>query len=406
MDKKQFRKERAENLLHDPIFLIPYLEDYPERLENIVRVHRRVNKPWIPVLDREAVSKITEKLQKGRCAKDVSAFLAEYLPCEYLARLDQSHRNPRESVVTSQTGEIKRLAIGLRRAVMEASPDTIERMAVGAYWTQAESLQHLETIEKEALERDLDFQSEEDIHYISAWHSLFGVPEGMAFFRRHVLGALLDALYQVGFNGIEPESVLERDHLTEDIHMQEVYVSTDVEADGPIPGPHSMLSFGSAAFTADGKMISSFSANLELLEGAVGSPETMEWWSKNQEAWEQTRIDRKTPQEAMKLYHAWLKALPGKPVFVGYPAAYDFLFVYWYLIRFAGESPFSHSALDIKTYVMAVLKLPYRESTKRNMPKRWFSASPHTHVALDDAIEQGLLFCNILSEHTRSGVSN
>ena len=37
------------------------------------------------------------------------------------------------------------------------------------------------------------------------------------------------------------------------------------------------------------------------------------------------------------------------------PAAYDFLFVYWYLIRFAGESPFSHSALDIKTYAMALL---------------------------------------------------
>jgi len=37
---------------------------------------------------------------------------------------------------------------------------------------------------------------------------------------------------------------------------------------------------------------------------------------------------------------------PGKPVFVGYPAGFDFLFVYWYLIRFTGESPFSFSALD------------------------------------------------------------
>lgn len=32
---------------------------------------------------------------------------------------------------------------------------------------------------------------------------------------------------------------------------QEIYVSTDVEADGLIPGPHSMLSFGSAAYLAD-----------------------------------------------------------------------------------------------------------------------------------------------------------
>ena len=33
--------------------------------------------------------------------------------------------------------------------------------------------------------------------------------------------------------------------------MGEIYVSTDVETDGPIPGPYSMLSLGSAAFRAE-----------------------------------------------------------------------------------------------------------------------------------------------------------
>ena len=101
----------------------------------------------------------------------------------------------------------------------------------------------------------------------------------------------------------------------------------------------------------------------------------------------------------MAAYVAWLKALPGKPVFVGYPAGFDFLFVYWYLIRFAGESPFSFSALDIKSYAMAVLGRPFRETTKRNMPREWFSGRPHTHKALDDALGQGELFCNILAAH-------
>lgn len=73
------------------------------------------------------------------------------------------------------------------------------------------------------------------------------------------------------------------------------------------------------------------------------------------------------------------------------------MFVYWYLIRFAGESPFSHSALDIKTLVMAALGTEYRESVKRNMPREWFEGSPHNHVALDDAIGQGILFCNALA---------
>lgn len=182
-------------------------------------------------------------------------------------------------------------------------------------------------------------------------------------------------------------------------HMKpEIYVSTDIEADGPIPGPHSMLSFGSAAYLADKSLVSTFSANLETLPSATAHPDTMAFWAKNQEAWMATRKDCRLPEHAMPAYVGWLKALPGRPVFVGYPAAFDFMFVYWYLIRFAGESPFSHSALDIKTFAMALMKTKYRDATKRNMPKRWFDQVPHTHVALDDAIEQGALFCNMLEE--------
>jgi hypothetical protein len=33
------------------------------------------------------------------------------------------------------------------------------------------------------------------------------------------------------------------------------------------------------------------------------------------------------------------------------------------------------------------------------MPKQWFDKLPHTHVALDDAIEQGALFCNMLADN-------
>ena len=50
--------------------------------------------------------------------------------------------------------------------------------------------------------------------------------------------------------------------------MTEIFVSTDVETDGPIPGPYSMLSIGAAAHTADKTLVSTFSASLELLEGA------------------------------------------------------------------------------------------------------------------------------------------
>lgn len=178
--------------------------------------------------------------------------------------------------------------------------------------------------------------------------------------------------------------------------MDEIYISTDVETDGPIPGPHSMLSFGSAAYTADKRRVGVFSANLATLEGAIPHPKTMAWWATQPAAWEACRHEPEPPATAMQRYVDWIGTLGGRPVFVGYPAGFDFLFIYWYLIRFVGHSPFSHSALDIKSYAMALLKTGYRQSTKRRMPRQWFDKQPHTHVALDDAIEQGALFCNML----------
>src|SRR5690349_12339657 len=161
-----------------------------------------------------------------------------------------------------------------------------------------------------------------------------------------------------------------------------------------------MLSFGSAAYTAGKELLGTFSANLVTLPGAAGHPDTMAWWDTQPEAWAACRRDPEEPAAAMTRYREWLEGLPGRPVFVGYPAAFDFLFVYWYLIRFAGSSPFSHSALDIKTYAMALLGTDYRATSKRAMPRSWFDDAPHSHVALDDAIEQGALFCNMLAART------
>ena len=150
--------------------------------------------------------------------------------------------------------------------------------------------------------------------------------------------------------------------------MTEIYVSTDIEADGPIPGPHSMLSFASAALRADKTLVGTFSANLRRFPGPSREPQTMACWQSS------PKPGRPAGRRAgNRPSHAGVRrlaeGLPGKPVFVAYPAAFDFMFVYWYLIRFAGESPFSHSALDIKTYAMALLGLPYRDAVKRNMPK-------------------------------------
>lgn len=179
----------------------------------------------------------------------------------------------------------------------------------------------------------------------------------------------------------------------------EIYVSTDIETDGPCPGINSMLSFGSAAFTHDGTLVDTFAANLDELPGAIRDQKTMKWWAIQPEAW--AAVISNTQQAAIVIpeYVKWVKNLPGKPIFVAFPAGFDFTFMYYYLCRFAGGSPFGFSALDMKTYAMARLGTFYRDSTKKNWPKAWFEPSnKHSHIALDDAIEQGNQFIKMLHE--------
>jgi hypothetical protein len=182
---------------------------------------------------------------------------------------------------------------------------------------------------------------------------------------------------------------------------QTIYFSCDIEANGPIPGPNSMLSLGASAFTSEGKMLSTFSVNLETLPNAYESTSTMKWWSENQKAYDLTRVNPIDPKLAIEQFVSWVNSLDGKPVFVGYPATYDFMWTHWYIIHFLGEDtdPFSFSGLDIKTFASAVMGTEYRKSTKRNMPKRWFPKDKHTHEALADSIEQGKLFINMLKEN-------
>jgi len=163
-----------------------------------------------------------------------------------------------------------------------------------------------------------------------------------------------------------------------------------------------MLSFASAAYKADKTLVATYSANLETLAEAIPHPKTTDWWQQFPEAWAACRENTRPPEQVMPEYLAWLTQLPGRPVFVGWPASWDFMWIYWYLARFTGERPFRENALDIRSYAMGMRKLDFHRTTRTYLPKRWFDENlPHTHVALDDALEQGALFCNMLAENKK-----
>lgn len=181
----------------------------------------------------------------------------------------------------------------------------------------------------------------------------------------------------------------------------ELYFNVDIETDGPLPGPNSMLSFGVVALDEHGGEQGAFERNLVTLRDARPDPETTGWWRKNLKAYDRTREDTVMPELAMAHFAKWAESFKGKwtIVMVAMPSGFDFLFMYWYMKRFA-KSPFGFSCVDMRTFVMAHRKTGYKRTSKRYWPKRWFPKDmPHTHVAIEDAREQGHTFIAMLREN-------
>lgn len=178
----------------------------------------------------------------------------------------------------------------------------------------------------------------------------------------------------------------------------EVYFSTDVETDGPTPGLNSMLSLGCAAYAETGELLSTFSVNLETLPDSGPDPIVSRWWETQAEAYAACREDPESAAVAMPRFADWVLMTAGnrRPIFVAWPVSFDFPFVVYYLSRFAACNVFGFKAIDVQSLAMGVLAEPRLSTVVKNqLPRRWMPNRPHTHIALDDAIEQGELFLNI-----------
>jgi hypothetical protein len=162
-----------------------------------------------------------------------------------------------------------------------------------------------------------------------------------------------------------------------------------------------MLSFGMAAFTLEKQLVGTFSRNLELLPDADVDERTRLWWaqSENVHAYNKSRENVVPPYVAMAACKAWLEELRrfGRPIICGAPSGFDFTFIYYYFQRELRESPVGFASLDLRSYAAAVMKRQYRQVGKRQFPPEWIDEGvPHTHVALDDAIEQGCILINMI----------
>ena len=186
----------------------------------------------------------------------------------------------------------------------------------------------------------------------------------------------------------------------------ELFISIDIETDGPAPGINSMLALGAAAFPADGGKETGWYCNMFPLAGAVQNDETMKWWAmpSQRAAYAEVTEDPTPPDFAMIRFVEWLEEdLKGhKLIAVGWPIAFDFAFVNWYCWKFTGRNPLGFAGLDIRSYANGLADHPQYYSLPEeevwNMTGKLDKAGLRPHHALDDAIGQGRLFMGLRRE--------
>lgn len=180
-----------------------------------------------------------------------------------------------------------------------------------------------------------------------------------------------------------------------DSKLPELYVATDVEADGPIPGPYSMISLG---MVVTGRPELRFYSELAPISDTF-VPEALAVSGLDRD-----RLIREAPraEQAMAAAKAWIDGLRriGRPVFLAAPAVFDGMFVHWYFVRFCGVSPFgaSGAGLDLRSYWMGMKGCEWSASHKNTMKRELgVRGLPHTHNAGDDAAELAGVFAAVLA---------
>jgi DNA polymerase III epsilon subunit-like protein len=168
----------------------------------------------------------------------------------------------------------------------------------------------------------------------------------------------------------------------------ETLVSVDVEASGQSPSIGSLLSIG-ACLVDD-------PANAIYLE--LKPLPDRDWDAEAESVHGLTRDHLAAkglePTEAMAAFADWLHeaANGSRPIFVGFNAPFDWMFVADYFWRYLGRNPFGVSALDLKSYYMAHQGVDLWDLTRRvHVDQRLGLEPDHSHQALEDARGQAAL---------------
>nr|WP_271254109.1 exonuclease domain-containing protein [Pseudanabaena sp. Chao 1811] len=146
----------------------------------------------------------------------------------------------------------------------------------------------------------------------------------------------------------------------------------DVEADGPIPGDYSMISFG--AIVVEPSLSKTFYAQLK--------PISEKWIPEALQISGFTREETFTfeePQTVMENFSLWIEAeISGRAFFISDNNGFDWQFINWYFHHFCGNNPFGYASSNLGSLYKGLVK-----DTFVNF--KHLRKTAHTHNALDDA---------------------
>ena len=162
--------------------------------------------------------------------------------------------------------------------------------------------------------------------------------------------------------------------------------SVDVEADGPIPGDYSMISFG--AIVVDSNLNRTFYGQLKpISEHWV--PEALKVSGFSREH----TLTFEDPKKTMAQFAKWIKnnnKQKTRPMFFADNPGFDWQFINYYFHHFLGQNPFGHTQEHIGSMYKG-LKGKFFVSFKR------LRKTKHTHNPVDDAKSnaEALLYMDI-----------
>jgi ribonuclease T len=165
-------------------------------------------------------------------------------------------------------------------------------------------------------------------------------------------------------------------------------VSVDVETAGPNPADYSLLSIGACTLAAPRR---DFYIELQ----PTSMKYTDEAMAIHSLDFDELAKTGKKASQAMKLFADWLleSVPPGRrPLFLGFNAPFDWMFIGDYFHHYLGRNPFGHSALDVKSFYMGFGQIEWAETSMKKITNIELR-----HNALEDACDQATLFKKIVS---------